>query len=149
MDFTIFNRPNDDYLEGNVVWRVQTDKGNEYWGKESWARGINNLINCVKSRNESIIAMDIRFRSHVICLPPNKDGYYFSLGILGNPSQGTREMYTIGYIEGDIVRCTKLIVPELFVWSNEDRDFESCKNGLIRHINQSTVPQNQLQAQPT
>jgi hypothetical protein len=139
-----FERPSDDMLEGNVFWCLQTSF-REYWGKENWKELLQEKAN----ESEELLGFNIRFRSHVISLPPNKDGYFFSMGLLGNPSQGTREMYTVGYLDGDVVYCSKLIVPELYLWTQETRTIQQCQNGLIRRINQSMEQPNQSQDQPS
>jgi len=151
----IYNKqPSEEILEGTVVWHVITDKGNEYWGYDGCSNNVKfgfekfgqHILDC---ENETIVHMDIRFRTHIISLPPYKDGYFFARGVLGNPSEGTRGMHTIGYLENDQVFCKKLIIPELYPWSEEVRSIEQCKNGLIKRINPSTAQVNQSPPQLT
>lgn len=78
---------------------------------------------CEKTGNK-IVKMHIQFRTHVVSLPDDAPGYYFSKGVAGiafsEASDGTWGQFIVGTLleNGSLQRITYR-VPELIIEKNE------------------------------
>ena len=72
------------------------------------------------------------FRTHIIDIPQNKDGYYFSKGVTAWCSDDkTYHQYIVGYVEDDKVYTTSYIIPELEPMFYDVRECNACLDNLI------------------
>jgi hypothetical protein len=120
-----------EYREGNTVWLATLSNGeqvcrNDAGGVNSWFQLRDRL-----SREKlHIVNFSLAFRSNHVHLPPNKDGYLFSLGVLASISNNKNIMLA-GYMDGDNVIVTEYVVPELIEWDTFCTNKEKCRTLII------------------
>lgn len=109
----------DDFLEDKSYWIATLSNGVVVYGDDgrpgetvssAWLRLTQYLVdNCL-----TIVKFGIKFRDHYEELPSNKDGYYFSHGVLGGLFCEKNISYQVlGYVEDDMVWCWHYITPSL------------------------------------
>ena len=123
-----------EYFENKTCWVVELSDGTIIYqddGKDlnleysAWIR----LKQYLQENNLKINHIFVKFRSNVLdIIPKNKEGYFFSIGIIGMMSSTQNvNFYLIGYIEDNKVNIKKIRVPELIVFDEEVRDISDCK----------------------
>lgn len=123
-----------EYFEDKTCWIAELSNGVLVYqddGREtekeysSWIR----LKEYLKENNLNIIRLFLKFRSNVLdVIPSNKEGYFFSMGIIGMMSSNQNvNFYLIGSIENNKVKIKKIKIPELVVFDEEIRDISDCK----------------------
>lgn len=130
--------------DGSTVYEDDLRPG---YKDPAWIR----LGNYCRKRNLHIVGMKIKFRSNVVELPSNKDGYYFTKSALGSffynvkrLNTKTRHHYLIGYYENGLIHVEKYKVPELLLVEKEIRFTNLIHEGslIARQQQEIQVPVN-------
>lgn len=127
---------NDEWIKDrdSTIWRVKLNNDQYVYQDDdrnnsgpAWTR----LQKYCRNNNLHIVEFSLIFRSHVEHLPSNKDGYVFiraAAGLMGGP---TSSFYCVGYLDGNVFKYEKWIVPELIQESCEYRSIDDYKDLLI------------------
>jgi hypothetical protein len=111
--------------DGSFVYQDDGREGLEY---NAWFR----LKKFLKNDTRHIVGMTLRFRSHRISIPRDKDGYFFCNVARGYfKSKKTFEFFLVGYLENGKIHLKKYQTPELISVSKEIRTIEETKDCLI------------------
>jgi hypothetical protein len=105
-----------------TAWIVKLSDGESFSSEEkTW----QELKKYVENNFLSIVAMQLRFRDHIVPIPEKMDGYYFSNGI-GIQLQGSAyDLFVTGTLIGNILYKVSFYVPELEIASQEKCSLES------------------------
>jgi hypothetical protein len=108
----------DNFLEDKTIWIAKLSNNllvyqdDDRYGRipNAWIR----LKEYIKKNNLSVIALAVRFRSHIVEIPPNSKGYYYAKSIFMNGST-SKDCIAIGYYNEDTNKfdVTDFAIPEL------------------------------------
>lgn len=141
MSVYLCRNPRDEWLnvEERPIWTVVLNNDEVIYGDDSrpgiepssaWLR----LIDYCRENNLYVVGLDIRFRDHVISLPQNAIGYYFSRGVWAQMiSNSSTECFVIGIVEDGRLEVTWYCVPELLEIQKVEKDLTN-KNVLDKII---------------
>jgi hypothetical protein len=125
MKISLLSKELDSFIldKDETIWVAKLSNGSAVYQDDNrinvvpasaWFR----LKDCVEGKSDdmgqvSIVGLSLRFRDHIINLPDNKLGYYFSKGIKARPEVSKRH-YVAGYLDDDGKwYVTWYMVPEL------------------------------------
>jgi hypothetical protein len=111
----------DEFLEEKVIWIAYLSDGTIVYQDDdrpkeaepnAWLRLKYHLLH--NSSPITLSRLFLRFRSHIVELPPNANGYYFSKGGIGSTGK-MASMYICGAIYKDVdeIDCIWFKIPEL------------------------------------
>lgn len=131
----------DDFIldKDEPYWIVELNNGDKIYQDDNrpgfslsaWDR----LYDYCKNNNLYIKNIWIKFRSNIVSMPSDKDGYWFKKGLLAGfrKDNGRRfkdvNFFIFGYIENNIMKVIKWRIPELIDWEYEDREIP--RSGVI------------------
>jgi hypothetical protein len=106
----------DDFLEDKTIWIAKLSNNLLVYQDDDRPGKIPNawmrLKEYIKKNNLLVVALALRFRSHVIDMPPNAPAYYYAKSVImnGNKSQNCA---AIGYLKDDVIEICDFTIPEL------------------------------------
>jgi hypothetical protein len=106
----------------------QDDERPEMEPRSAWIR----LGNYIRNNNLKIISLKFQFRSHVINLEDNADGYYFAKGAVAVWGIGeTFHHFVAGTLKEGKIHKKWFLVPELEITRVGEQDASQCGPSLI------------------
>lgn len=120
-------------------WEVVLNNGEKIFmddGEGEPASAWLRLRKYCSDNNLWITSMLFGFRSNVIYLPNNAEGYFFCRGALGSMgSDKTIDYFIVGALTNGILTTTKYRVPEMLEQETENRDPALYQDCLIVRSN--------------
>lgn len=116
--------------DGRKVY--QDDDRPDYDPTSAWLR----LQRYVETNKECIMmtGLALQFRDHIIHLPDNQSGYYFSKGIKARP-EVSKQHYVVGYLKDKKWWLEWYMVPELIVSGTNVIDWYDAKQKFTIYNN--------------
>lgn len=127
-----------DIMEGGGRWVVKLNDGNLVYQDDNRPDAVppsawERLGIVCKANNLYIVDMYLQFRSNIVHLPSNADGYFFSKMAMGGfGSEKTWNFYIVGCLKNDILTVEHWKMPELLQYEVETRNVDECGINLIR-----------------
>ena len=135
-------RSRDSFVEEKVIWVVDLSSGETIFQDDArdgcdpssaWLR----LSSYVEENNLQINRMRLRYWDHLVFLPDNADGYYFSKGASYDSVSGVAgDFYNAGILDDEKILINKYTIPEL-LRVGQEKTMSVDKGGifLIRNHN--------------
>lgn len=128
-----------DYAEGNPRWIVKLNNGQNVYSfdhhevktESSWVK----LKKYCEENKLYIVDMKIHFRSNIVSLPENQNGYFFRRGILASLlSEYSQHFMYVGYLDREQIVVKKYQVPAMLLDDTELRTVEGNEDSLILKV---------------
>ena len=83
-----------------------------------------------------IVKLEFGFRDNTEVVHSGEVDYFFTNSIIADYSGWTQKHFIGGYRDGNIIKCKKYIIPEIYLYEQYERTLEddSVKRGLIERI---------------
>ena len=122
----------DDDLKEKAIWVARLTNGltvyqDDYRTKYDEPIAWKRLKRYLEQKRVGIYALSIQFRSHVVNIAINPEGFYFSYGV--GQLQGVErsdEFYVCGPVYNRIAHVSWYHIPDLEVFKLEKKEIDSC-----------------------
>lgn len=122
-----------DYAEGNPRWQVILNNDETIYSDNNNPSAWIRLDKYCKDKGLHISSMSFGFRSNMVHLPANADGYFFCKGARGlMGADRTLQLFIVGTLQNGVLSVQYWKVPEMLPEQTEERDPTGAGECLIR-----------------
>lgn len=126
------NQPTEEIMVDSPRWEATLSNGVKCYHDPSIPSSWQELKKYCEEESLKVKELKIGFRSNVIDIPSDKEGYFFRM-MERHQCFGTDTMYlfVVGYVEDNVIKTRKYKVPEMTLDDIEERNIDEYKESII------------------